>query len=537
MTIKLFWRCESTTFDGTHDYSAGDSTPTALGSPSISAAAGKVGTNGISCVASVGSHYALDAASIVGPVGSAGYWYKAVTANPATANIIGLDITGTGNDILAVYSNGTDEVQFRNGLDGSTTHNITTSGANLAPDTWYGIIIRWDFSNPASASKKLEVYNSAGTLLSGMPAEITATDLSTSVPSAYTTIRCGRHSAGSAVVQYADHFVIADTYEGVTAAMLATASYSSLVAPDITDVDTDEDVTHGEALTITGTGLGAAQATYNSVVKIISGTVEVTQTCSGWSDTGFTIAAADTTGLPFGAITGLRITNDNGTDTLALTHSVPSGYAYGTANVPWPDGAYSVFEDAAPAVADGDQYEYETTTSLDASVQVFEDGTFLINADSGVHAFSVRVFDQTDETWSDWVEFTASGTYAPADEEYSTIYGRAVTSTGVLQTIALADDVLVPTESVFKNGIALSSSGYAYVCPWPATMAVGYVGGVAVRYDGALIVAEQASITTKYYANGIPVSYRGEVSVSLSAPTSIQGGIGRVGDALCVSDL
>jgi hypothetical protein len=116
------------------------------------------------------------------------------------------------------------------------------------------------------------------------------------------------------------------------------------------------------------------------------------------------------------------------------------------------------------------------------------------------------------------------------------VYGRAVSDTGVVQTIALLDAEDVPGTASLKNGIAADSAGYTYVCPWPSILAVGYLGGVAIRQDGCLIVAEEATISPKYYANGVPVSYRGEVSVSLSAPTSIKGGVGRVGDAICVSD-
>jgi hypothetical protein len=178
--------------------------------------------------------------------------------------------------------------------------------------------------------------------------------------------------------------------------------------PTITDVDTDENVTHGEELTVTGTEFGAAQATHTSVVEIVAGTLAVTQTCSGWSDTGFTIAAANTTGLPFGGITGLRITNVNGEDELPLTHSTPAGYAYGVVDVPWPDGTYSLFDSASPAVADGDQYEYEVLTDQGVPVEVFADGTLVIDSDTGTHQLDIRVFDQTDETWSDWITATVS---------------------------------------------------------------------------------------------------------------------------------
>jgi hypothetical protein len=226
MAITFFWRCEGTTFDATHDYSAGDSTPTSLGTPSIAAGAAKVGSNGISCPVSVTSHYAFDAASIVGMVGSAGFWYQAVSANPA-AGTLGFQVAGTDTaNLMNVLANGTDEIQFRNALSGSGNNNLTSTAANLAPDTWYGIIIRWDFTTPSSSSKKLEVYDSAGSLLSGLPAELTGTDLSASVPAELATLQCGRHSSTSAVVQYSDNFIIGSGYNDVTAAMLAYDSYT-----------------------------------------------------------------------------------------------------------------------------------------------------------------------------------------------------------------------------------------------------------------------------------------------------------------------
>jgi hypothetical protein len=225
MAITFFWRCEGTTFDATHDYSAGDSTPTALGTPSIAAGAAKVGSNGISCPVSDTSHYGFDAASILGMVGSAGWWFKAVSANPASGSAYGFQTVGTDTtDLIAVFSSSTDEIQFRNANSG-TNSNLTTSGATLVAGNWYGVIIRWDFTTPSSSSKKLEVYDSAGSLISGLPAELTGADLTTSVPADLVSIQCGRHSSGSAVVQYADNFVIGSAYADVTPAMLGYSTY------------------------------------------------------------------------------------------------------------------------------------------------------------------------------------------------------------------------------------------------------------------------------------------------------------------------
>lgn len=226
MAITFFWRCEGTTFDATHDYSAGDSTPNSLGSPSIAAGAAKVGSNGISCPVSATSHYSFDATSILGMVGSAGWWFQVVASLPAAPSAFGFQVVGTDTtDLISVLVLDPDEIQFRN-ANGGTTSNLVSTAANLVADAWYGVIIRWDFTTPASSSKKLEVYDSAGSLISGLPAELTGADLTTSVPADLVSIQCGRHSSGSAVVQYADNFIIGSGYNDVTAAMLAYDSYT-----------------------------------------------------------------------------------------------------------------------------------------------------------------------------------------------------------------------------------------------------------------------------------------------------------------------
>lgn len=230
MAIKLFWRCESTTLDGTHDYSSADNTPTASGSPTIDATAGMVGTNGINSPGSALTSYDLDAASIVGSIGSVGYWLKFVTAVPTAGSSAGFQLQGvSGTDILAVYTDASLELAFRHQQDGGTAVNTPkTASANLSADTQYGVIIRWDFSNVASVSKKIEVYDSSGTLIDS--AEVTATDYTTTAPTAQTTLRLGRHSTANTNAQYSDNFVIGDGYTDVTAAMLAYTSYTQFAS-------------------------------------------------------------------------------------------------------------------------------------------------------------------------------------------------------------------------------------------------------------------------------------------------------------------
>jgi hypothetical protein len=261
MAITFFWRCEGTTFDGTHDYSAGDSTPTSLGTPSIAAGAAKVGSNGISCPVSATSHYSFDIGSISGMVGSAGYWFKTVSAYPAAGAVCGFQIVGaTTTNLLNVQASGTDELTFRNAQAGGSGSSLTTSGANLAPDTWYGVIVRWDFTVPSSSSKKLEVYDSSGNLLAGMPTELSGTNLASSAPIELTTVQCGRHSSTSAVVQYADNFVISDAYDEVTAAMLAYDSYTDFSSV-VTYLKLLADASAASAASVQGVVLNATRDT------------------------------------------------------------------------------------------------------------------------------------------------------------------------------------------------------------------------------------------------------------------------------------
>lgn len=261
MAITFYWRCEGTTFSGTHDYSAGDSTPTSLGSPTIAGGAAKVGSFGISCPVSVTSHYEFDATSILGMVGSVGYWFQAVSANPASGTAYGFQAVGTDTtDLIAVYASGTDEIQFRNSNSG-TNSNLTSTSADLVAGNWYGVIIRWDFTTPSSSSKKLEVYNSAGSLISGLPAELTGANLTTSVPADLVSIQCGRHSSGSAVVQYADNFIIGSGYNDVTAAMLAYDSYTDFTPSLVTKVKILAPAAAASAASIQGVVLNAARDT------------------------------------------------------------------------------------------------------------------------------------------------------------------------------------------------------------------------------------------------------------------------------------
>lgn len=102
--------------------------------------------------------------------------------------------------------------------------------------------------------------------------------------------------------------------------------------------------------------------------------------------------------------------------------------------------------------------------------------------------------------------------------------GSLVAESGIMQSIYLADAVGVPVDAVFIQGIAHSSLGFRYVCPWPTIQTVGYKRGQAIRADGAQTVA--LSLTTEGVSSGFSLSSRGELLISLSAEDRFKDGVG-----------
>lgn len=158
---------------------------------------------------------------------------------------------------------------------------------------------------------------------------------------------------------------------------------------------------HGQSCTLAGVNLLTS-----GTLTLRQGSLSQVQTTGSWADTSITFTA-NTSIFAYGPIV-VEVVNANGTAQGNYTLVPVSGKAYLAADVPWPGTAYSVFQGASPAVADGDQLEYETTTNNGGTVTMFADGTFSINDSTQAHTFHVRVFDQTDLTWSSSTLITVS---------------------------------------------------------------------------------------------------------------------------------
>lgn len=114
----------------------------------------------------------------------------------------------------------------------------------------------------------------------------------------------------------------------------------------------------------------------------------------------------------------------------------------------------------------------------------------------------------------------------PSWIEGTRISGTAFSSDGTMGTIFLADATPVPASSIFLAGFAHASDGRRYVCLWPTIQSVQYLGGVAVRADGAMCVIGAGTIGNR--PHGWAMTARGEVIASVSAPELIKDGFGQL---------
>ena len=155
MALTFFWRCEGTTLDATHDFSAGDTTAESAFTPSIGSAAGMVGTNGI-VVDSFGDQYVFDTTSglanrLVGSMGLL-FRYSSWAGSSVIFKVVGSSSAYQYGIMLA----GSDEVRFYVGDPEGSNVSVVTTAANLASGTIYGIIGRWDQAN---SLLRIEVYS------------------------------------------------------------------------------------------------------------------------------------------------------------------------------------------------------------------------------------------------------------------------------------------------------------------------------------------------------------------------------------------
>jgi hypothetical protein len=107
---------------------------------------------------------------------------------------------------------------------------------------------------------------------------------------------------------------------------------------------------------------------------------------------------------------------------------------------------------------------------------------------------------------------------------------------GAMDTLFLDDATPVPAGVYYRNGLAYSAAGELYVALWPASEIVYYVGGMARRSDGALII-NPAGVVAAYVA-GVALTSRGEVIAAAEPVEMFLNGRGLLNDgSWCMTEV
>lgn len=222
MALTFFWRCEGTTLDGTHDFTAGGNTATANNSPAISATAARIGSNGL-LFDGVSERYDFNPASIWNRlVGSAAFSFQFPTALATTGQPFFLCRgSASFDDTIQVQIVSTNELRLivRDATAGAV--NLDTTSVDLAAGNWYGVVIRWDQPNNR---RKIEVYNSSNALIQAVEDTSTAFTAPASLD-ASNGFRIG-DSGGSVGTVWVDNVFVADTYGEPLENNLTITSYT-----------------------------------------------------------------------------------------------------------------------------------------------------------------------------------------------------------------------------------------------------------------------------------------------------------------------
>jgi len=226
MALTFYWRCEGETLSGTDDLSP-DTSAATIGSPTIDAAAANYGSNGV-LIDVTGEHYRFDNTSeqIIDDVeGCMGCWVR-FTGTPATNNEILYGVGGTNIEVNLKFF-GSSDIRFQIVEPGGPTSvNLDTSGASLSANTWYFVVVRW---NHAANDRRIEIYDSGMSEISGSPWEDLATSWTTAGSlSSSTGWRIGGTNASTIHI---DNVFCASNYDEPIEDNATITSYTQYGAP------------------------------------------------------------------------------------------------------------------------------------------------------------------------------------------------------------------------------------------------------------------------------------------------------------------
>lgn len=165
----------------------------------------------------------------------------------------------------------------------------------------------------------------------------------------------------------------------------------------ITVVNTSNTIKNGQFSSISGSGFQNSGS-----LVIVQGVLSQPQLIHSWSDSEVKFTS-NTTPFAYGSVT-IELTNSLGTESTSTLHVPTELKTFTTASgVSPPPGSNSVIDGASPPVAAGDQIEFDLVTNQGAAITMNSDGTYILSTSSGIHTFSVRVFDISNPSWSNQI--------------------------------------------------------------------------------------------------------------------------------------
>ena len=239
MALTFFWRCEDTTLDATHDYSAGDTTASLINSGALDAAAsyrgtlGKLKPDGFSggalfSVASIypGTHTAP--ADGVGAFGCVARWPSGTRQITGVTQVVRVYNAALTEGIEIQCTNSANNIGIRSVKSGVGTYLINTSGGQVASNTWLGIVARFDY--PGNRFR-LEIYNAAtGALLDSVETtgagNFSGQNFDYYAPSALSWWSFGVGTGTAGFPLHADNFFVGNTYDEPIQENFGIASYT-----------------------------------------------------------------------------------------------------------------------------------------------------------------------------------------------------------------------------------------------------------------------------------------------------------------------
>lgn len=182
-------------------------------------------------------------------------------------------------------------------------------------------------------------------------------------------------------------------------------SAADVTSVSLTDVDTDEIITTGQAsVAYTGTGLASADAMLvKTGTKSASATSFSATNATSGTFTAPSLSAVRTGGVKFGSVTFEVKQSSTSLGTLAGTLNPESGWTvHNVSDISQAGDTGCLYYGQSPAIAVGDQILFKATTTTNAwPVTVDSQGFFTVNSggSEAEDTFTYYVWDATDETW------------------------------------------------------------------------------------------------------------------------------------------